>query len=60
MLVLTRKRGEAIIIPGCSVKVTIVAIKGNQVRLGIAAPAEVAVLREELVPRKKERRDVRN
>jgi carbon storage regulator len=53
MLVLSRKRGEGIVIPGCSVTVTIVAVEGNRVRLGIAAPAEVAVLREELLRRKK-------
>jgi carbon storage regulator len=56
MLVLSRKRGERVVIPGCSVTVTVVAVEGNRVRLGIAAPAEVAVLREELVRWKKERR----
>jgi len=56
MLVLNRKRGKRIVIPGCSVTVTVVAVEGNKVRLGIAAPAEVAVLREELVGRKKARR----
>jgi carbon storage regulator len=53
MLVLTRKRGERIVIPGCEVTITVANIKGDRVRLGIAAPAEVAVLREELVRRKK-------
>jgi carbon storage regulator len=53
MLVLSRKRGERIVIPGCAVTITIAAIKGNQVRLGIAAPAEVAILREELARRKR-------
>jgi carbon storage regulator len=53
MLVLSRKRGERIVIPGCRVTVTVVAVEGNRVRLGIAAPAEVAVLREELVRRKR-------
>jgi carbon storage regulator len=53
MLVLSRKRGERIVIPGCSITITITAIKGDRVRLGIAAPAEVAVLREELARRKK-------
>lgn len=56
MLVLSRKRGERIVIPGCSVTITVAAIKGNKVQLGIAAPAEVAVLREEIIRRKKERR----
>jgi carbon storage regulator len=49
MLVLTRKRGEQIVIPGCSVTIKVVDVKGNKVRLGIAAPVEVAVLREELL-----------
>ena len=53
MLVLSRKRGQRIVIPNCSITITIAAIKGDWVRLGIAAPAEVAVLREELVGRKK-------
>ena len=52
MLVLSRKRGERIVIPGCSVTITVVAVAGNRVRLGIASPKEVAVLREELVRRK--------
>jgi carbon storage regulator len=56
MLVLSRKRGEGIAIPGSSVTVTILAVEGNRVRLGIAAPAAVAVLREELVRRKQARR----
>ena len=53
MLVLSRKRGERIVIPGCSITITVAAVKGDAVRLGIVAPAEVAVLREELVERKK-------
>jgi carbon storage regulator len=59
MLVFSRKRGERIVIPGCAVTVTVVAVEGNRVRLGIAAPAEVAVLREELCRRKKARRSDR-
>jgi carbon storage regulator len=51
MLVLSRKRGERVVIPGCSVTITVIAVEGKRVRLGIAAPAEVAVLREELVRR---------
>jgi carbon storage regulator len=53
MLVISRKRGERVVIPGCSLTIAVVAVKGNSVRLGIAAPAELAVLREELLPRKK-------
>jgi carbon storage regulator len=53
MLVLSRKCGERIVLPDLSVTVTIIAIEGNTVRLGIAAPAEAVVLREELFRRKK-------
>jgi carbon storage regulator len=47
MLVLSRREGEAIVIDG-RIKVTVVEIRGNQVRLGIEAPRDVAVWREEL------------
>ena len=48
MLVLTRRIGETLRIAD-NILVTIVEVKGNQVRLGIDAPADVSVLREELV-----------
>jgi carbon storage regulator len=48
MLVLSRKLGERIVIPDCDVVLTVVAIEGHSVRLGIAAPPETAVYREEL------------
>jgi carbon storage regulator len=48
MLVLSRKLGERIVIPDCDMVVTVVAIDGQTVRLGIAAPPETAVYREEL------------
>jgi carbon storage regulator len=48
MLVLSRKRGERIVMPGCELVLTVLAIDGKTVRLGIAAPAEVAVHREEV------------
>lgn len=47
MLILTRKAGESLYI-GHDVKVTIVEVKGNQVRVGIAAPADLKVYREEI------------
>ena len=47
MLVLTRRSGETLRIAD-DILVTIVEVKGNQVRLGIDAPADVSVLREEL------------
>lgn len=50
MLVLTRRIGEAIRV-GKDVVVTIMGLKGNQVRLGIDAPKEVTVHREEIYER---------
>jgi carbon storage regulator len=48
MLVLSRKLGERILVPSCEMSVTVVAIEGNTVRLGITAPTDVGVYREEL------------
>lgn len=50
MLILTRRSGESLMV-GDSVKLTVLAIKGNQVRIGIDAPKEVAVHREEIYER---------
>jgi carbon storage regulator len=50
MLILTRRTGETLHI-GDTVKVTVMGIKGNQVRLGIEAPKEVPVYREEIFVR---------
>ena len=47
MLVLSRKLGEEIVI-GTNIRITVVAIKGGNVRLGIAAPKEVVVDRQEV------------
>ncbi|NLY90314.1 MAG: carbon storage regulator CsrA [Firmicutes bacterium] len=47
MLVLTRKTNESIII-GDDVKVTVVEVKGDQVKLGISAPKRISVHREEV------------
>jgi carbon storage regulator len=47
MLILSRKIGESITI-GDDVTVTVVAVSGNQIRLGIAAPRQVRVLRDEI------------
>ena len=49
MLVLSRKLGEKIII-GDNIVVTVVKIDRNQIRLGIEAPQEVPVYREEIAP----------
>ena len=46
MLVLSRKKGESIFIG--DVKVTIVDVKGDRVRIGVEAPKEIPVIREEL------------
>jgi carbon storage regulator len=50
MLILTRKVGEALMI-GSDVTVTVMAVHGNQVRIGINAPKDVAVHREEIYDR---------
>jgi carbon storage regulator CsrA len=48
MLVLSRKLGERLVVPHLELAVTVLAIKGKAVRLGIAAPEDVAVYREEV------------
>ena len=50
MLILTRRVGEALMI-GDDVSITVLGIKGNQVRLGIEAPRSIAVHREEIFRR---------
>ena len=50
MLILTRKPGERLII-GDDIAVTILSVKGNQVRVGVQAPASIAVHREEIYDR---------
>ena len=50
MLILTRRVGETVMI-GNDVTVTILGVKGNQVRVGVNAPRDVAVHREEIFER---------
>ncbi len=50
MLILTRRVGETLVI-GDEVQVTVLGVKGNQVRIGVNAPQDVGVHREEIYER---------
>lgn len=51
MLILTRRIGETVMIDGNTVQVLVMGVKGNQVKLGIEAPINVSVHREEIYNR---------
>ncbi len=51
MLVLSRKIGETIVVPDCDLTITVVQVRGRRVRLGLCAPEEVAIQREEISQR---------
>jgi carbon storage regulator len=61
VLILTRRVGESLIISD-DMKVTVLGIKGNQIRIGVSAPREVAVHREEIYNRilREREQDVRD
>lgn len=50
MLVLNRKEGETLSL-GDDIKVTVLAVRGGQVKIGITAPRDIAVVREEVLHR---------
>jgi carbon storage regulator len=56
MLILTRRVGETVMI-GNEITVTVLGVKGNQVRIGVNAPKDVAVHREEIYDRIKREGD---
>ena len=56
MLILTRRVGETLMV-GDEVTVTVLGVKGNQVRIGVNAPRDVAVHREEIYERIKHEKD---
>ncbi len=51
MLVLSRRLGEKIVLPGLDITVQVVSIQGGVVRIGIEAPRDVKVYREEVLER---------
>ncbi len=56
MLILTRKVGESVLI-GDDISISVLSVCGNQVKLGVQAPKEVSVHREEIYQRIKQMKD---
>ncbi|MBK9131202.1 MAG: carbon storage regulator CsrA [Gammaproteobacteria bacterium] len=57
MLILTRRVGETLVI-GDDVTVTVLSVRGNQVRIGVNAPKDVTVHREEIYQRIQQEKDI--
>lgn len=57
MLILTRRVGETLVI-GDDVTVTVLSVRGNQVRIGVNAPKNVSVHREEIYQRIQQEKDI--
>ncbi|OOF82731.1 carbon storage regulator [Rodentibacter ratti] len=56
MLILTRKVGESVLI-GDDISITVLSVRGNQVKLGVQAPKEISVHREEIYQQIKKQQD---
>lgn len=59
MLILTRKTGESLLV-GDDVEITVLSIRGNQVKLGVKAPQEISVHRQEIYQRIKATAEMRD
>lgn len=51
MLILSRRTGESLVIDDRKITITVLSVKGNQVRIGIDAPKNVSIYREEIFKR---------